>query len=141
MSEDLEFHGMDEFKAKLTQISDEYADTSEKHLNKAGNKLKKMAKENSPLDTDPKKKKHIQKSWKSTIVGMSGSELEYQLRNVAPHYHLVENGHAMVTHNGRVIGFVQGSHFFDRCVKEYEASGEVSKEFEKYMKDIAKKLE
>ena len=68
----LTFDGLDEFKAKLTVISNEYAATAEKHLTRAGNKLKKLARENTP-DSGYEHKSKLKKSWKSEIVGTKGS--------------------------------------------------------------------
>lgn len=134
----LTFDGLDEFNAKLTVISNEYAATAEKHLTRAGNKLKKLARENTP-DSGYEHKSKLKKSWKSEVVGTKGEDLEYQLRNTAPHYHLVERGHEEIVH-GKHIGFVQGRHFFAKSVQEFEASGVYAQELEKYMKDVKKKL-
>ena len=134
----LTFDGLDEFKAKLTAVSNEYAATAEKHLTRAGNKLKKLARENTP-DSGYEHKSKLKKSWKSEVVGTKGENLEYQLRNTAPHYHLVERGHEEIVH-GKHIGFVQGRHFFAKSVQEFEASGVYAQELEKYMKDVKKKL-
>lgn len=151
VSEEFEFNGMDEFMGKLDAITNEYADTAEKHLQRAGNKLKKAAKDASPIG-DPiyiekngkmveNKRHHMANRWKSKIVGMAGNELEYQLRNTAPNYHLVERGHIQRTPGGRVTGFVQGRHFFQQTVNDYAASGEYEKEIQRFAKDIKKKID
>lgn len=38
----------------------------------------------------------------------------------APHAHLVEDGHRMVTHDGREVGFVPGHHVFEVAAKGFE---------------------
>lgn len=38
----------------------------------------------------------------------------------APHAHLVEDGHRMVTHDGREVGFVPGHHVFEVAAKDFE---------------------
>lgn len=151
MSESIEFKGMEEFMAKLDAISDEYADTAEKHLNHAGNKLKKMAKKATPVGKDEyitkngkkvvNERKHMANRWKSEIVGLSGNELEYQLRNTAPNFHLVERGHVKKTPGGKEVGFVKGQHFFQKAMNDFQASGTVEKELEKFAKDIKKKID
>lgn len=135
----LSFNGLDEFKMKLAEVSNAYATTAEKHLTRAGNKLKKAAKEATP-ESPWNHKRKLSKSWKGKVVGTSGSTLEYQLSNKAPHYHLVERGHVLIVH-GKTVGFVQGKHFFQKTVQEFEASGETEKEMERYMKAVKKKLE
>lgn len=38
----------------------------------------------------------------------------------APHAHLIEDGHRMVTHDGREVGFVPGHHIFSTAAKKFE---------------------
>ena len=140
MSSDIEFRGMDEFIGKLNQVANEYADTSEKHLRKVGNKLKKNAKEKSP-DSGIEHKHKLKNEWHSKVKGLQGKDLEYQLRNSSPHYHLVEHGHVQKTKSGRVTGFTQGSHFFQQTVNDFQNSGEVEKEMKKFMNDVKRKLD
>lgn len=40
--------------------------------------------------------------------------------STAPHAHLIEDGHRMVTHDGREVGFVQGMHVFEVAGKGFE---------------------
>jgi bacteriophage protein of unknown function (DUF646) len=37
----------------------------------------------------------------------------------APHAHLIEEGHRMVTHDGREVGFVQGHHVFEAAARDF----------------------
>lgn len=152
MSSDFEFKGFDEFCIKLDKVSDEYADTAEKHLKRTGNKLKRMAKAATPVGKpvymtkdgkkiENKRYKHMKNRWKYEIKGTSGNELEYQLRSKAPDFHLVERGHVQMTPGGKVTGFTQGKHFFDGVVNDYEAGGYYEKELEKFFDDVKKKLE
>lgn len=130
--------GMDDFKRNLNEVLETYTDTSEKHLKRIGNKLKKTAKDRTPSSPYEHRKK-LKKSWKSKVEGLE--DLEYKLRNASPHYHLVERGHVQKTPGGRVTGFVQGRHFFDLAFKEFEQSGFTEKEIERFMKDTKKKVE
>lgn len=41
--------------------------------------------------------------------------------STAPHAHLIEDGHRMVTHDGREVGFVPGHHVFETAGTEFEA--------------------
>ncbi len=142
MSAEIEFHGLEEFKAKLGAVMETYTETAEKHLKRAGNRLKKMAAENTPHghERDGRKMKPLSKSWKGKITGISTGEIQYELRNTSKVYHLVERGHIQKTPSGRVTGFVQGKHFFDQTAKDFQASGIMEKELEKFMQDVKKKL-
>ena len=146
MSSEFEFTNLEEFKNKLNLVCEEYTDTAEKHLKKCGNKLKKMAQENSPSDgiehtsKKGKKIKPLNKSWKGKITGIKTNEIQYELKSTARHYHLVERGHVQKTPSGRVTGFTQGKHFFEKTVQEFNNSGEIEKELNKFMDDIKKKI-
>lgn len=144
MSAEIQFSGLNEFRAKLMDISKEYSDTVEKHLNTVGNKLKRKAKDATPVSGRSlvgkrKKLKHMKEMWKSRIVDKGDNDLEYHLRNVSHRFHFVENGHAVKAH-GHVVGYYQGQHFFERTVKEFQSSGEMDKEMEKFMKGVKKKM-
>ena len=49
MNADFYFENLDEFRAKLDGIAGAYTETAEKHLKRAGNKLRKLAAENTPV--------------------------------------------------------------------------------------------
>lgn len=136
MDDGIELNGLDDFLKNLTSVSDDYAETAEKHLRKAGNKLKKAAKEATPEKTGK-----LKKSWISAVKGEKGSDIEYQLRNKDPVYHLIERGHVQKTPSGRVTGYVQGKYFFEQAEKAFEDSGATETEFEKFFDDVKKKLE
>lgn len=145
MSAELEFEGLDEFRLKLSQVAEVFPKASEKHLTAAGNKLKKEAEQNTPIGhTDLSKracKKHMAERWSKEIKGYTGQDLEYQLKNKSPAYHLIERGHVQVSHSGKIQGFTQGKFFFNKTVKEFQANGEIEKEMEKFMKDVKKRLD
>lgn len=140
MIEEIEIKGLSDYQKQLAAAANEYAATSEKHLRKAGNALKKMAKEKSP-DSGTKHRKKIKDSWTGEVEGISGQDLEYKLRNKAPHYHLVERGHVQTTPSGRVTGFVSGRHFFETACKDFESSGVADKEVEAFLNEVGKKID
>lgn len=86
----IEFENLDEFIKKLDSVSNEYAATAEKHLRKTGNRLKKAVVEASPDGSSSdtvtsksgkthKNRKKLKNSWKGTVKGESGEDLEYDL--------------------------------------------------------------
>lgn len=135
MSADFYFENLDEFQEKLNDVVNEYTETAEKHLKRAGNKLKKLAKENSPV-----KSGKLAKSWKSKITGISTNEIQYELTNKSKVYHLVERGHTQKDHKGNSIGFVQGKHFLENTVQEFENSDVMKEELQKFFDDVKSKL-
>lgn len=140
MIEEIEIKGLSDYQKQLAAAANEYAATAEKHLRKAGNALKKMAKEKSP-DSGTKHRHKIKESWTGEVDGTSGQDLEYKLRNKAPHYHLVERGHVQTTPSGRVTGFVPGRHFFEAACKDFESSGVADKEVEAFLNEVGKKID
>lgn len=146
----LTFNGMEEFTQKLKLIADAYPKTSERYLRAAGNKLRKQAKANTPSgkteetytknEKEHKSKIKLKNSWTAKVIGFRGHSLEYQLKSRSRRYHLVERGHVQVTPGGRVTGFTQGKFFFKRSVDEFEASGEIKKQMDKFMRAIKRKL-
>lgn len=136
---DFTIKGLDGLNADILEAAKEYPKEVEKHLKKTGDVLKKKAIEKTP-DSGTDHKRKLSKSWKSEIEGMIIDSLEYQLRNTAPHYHLVERGHKMVTRKGRIIGFVQGRHFFEKACDEFNASDEVGQEMERFIAEIQRKI-
>ena len=147
MSADFYFENLDEFKQKLDAVSKEYTESAENHLKKCGNKLKKRAQENTPSSGKARKNskgktiKPLSKSWKGKITGLSANDIQYELRNTSKVYHLVERGHVQKTPGGRVTGFTQGKHFFDKVVNDFKESSEIEGELEKFMQEVKKKLE
>lgn len=147
MNADFYFENLDEFRAKLDGIAGAYTETTEKHLKRAGNKLRKLAAENTPVSgvertsRKGKKVKPLHKSWKGKVTGLSTDEIQYELRNTSKVYHLVERGHVMKNRRGEVVGFVGGRHFFDRTLQAFEQSDALREELEKFMQEMKKKFE
>ena len=139
---------MNGIDASIRDVINEYPGTAEKYLRKTGNKLKNTAKAATPVGDGMyrgKKVKHMKDRWKAEVKGTSGTDLEYQLRSTAPHFHLVERGHVQTTPSGKYPanghGYVQGKYFFERSEKEWEASGDLEKNFDKMVGDFKKKVE
>lgn len=146
----MEYKGLTECVRGLTDMADAYAATAEKYLRRAGNALKREAINRSPVggtaDTTTKKTgrkrrniKKLKHSWKAVVTGTSGSQLEYRLRSTAPQYHLVERGHVQKTPGGRITGFTPGTHFFADTVAEFERSGVIETQLEKFFDDVKRR--
>ena len=139
MSDDgFSFEGLDDFKQQLTEVANEFPGTCEKHLRRVGNKMKKELKEASP-DSGHDTKKKLNKSWKSEVQGYTGEDLQMNIWSNSPHFHLVDRGHVQKTKSGKVVGFVQGTHFLEKTAQHME-SEVLPEEMEKLYKDISKKL-
>lgn len=140
MAEGIDFENMDEFIMKIKDVANEYPNTAEKHLRRTGNKLKRDLADASP-DSGHDGKKKIKKMWRTKTLGYTGSALETQVFSKSPHFHLVDRGHAIVDKKGNTHGYVQGKHFLDKTVQEFQSSGKIEKELEKMAKEIKGKME
>ena len=152
----IQFTNLADFMRKLNLVADEYPKTTEKHLRNIGNLLKRKVSRNTPVGKTAEKyevkwgrnagkkrksKTKLKNSWSGTIVGTSGSELEYQLRSKSKRYHLVERGHYLVFFGKHTNRFVQGKFFFKRTVEEFERSDIVEREMRKMFQEIQRRLE
>lgn len=132
--------GLDGLTADVMAAARQYPAEVEKHLKKLGDGLKKQAIANTP-DSGHKHPHKLNKSWRSKIEGMTTDTLEYQLSNAAGHFPFVERGRRLVTKKGRAIGYVQGTHFFEKTCDAYQASDEVGKEMDRFVGEIKRKIE
>ena len=136
MDETLSFQieGMDELAESLEKFARRYPD-------RAGNALEKQAKElrkdvtkmvRNDTDTDGSSKRSLAKLKEYKISQIRGIGLNQQvdISGIAPHFHLIENGHMLKNKEGESIGkgYVPGYHFMDRARKKREK--ELPKEIE-----------
>lgn len=136
MDETLSFQieGMDELAESLEKFAKRYPD-------RAGNALEKQAKElrkdvakmvRNDTDTDGSSKRSLTKLKEYKISKIRGIGLDQQvdISGIAPHFHLVENGHMLTNKSGEPVGkgYVPGYHFIDRARKKREK--ELPKEIE-----------
>ena len=87
-------------------------------LRKEGSKLLRQTKKDarSVKDKTGKYRKSIKRG---KVYDYQGSQA-IRVYSSAPHAHLIENGHRMVTHDGREVGFVPGKHVFEKAGKAFE---------------------
>lgn len=67
-----------------------------------------------------------------------GHNGEYVVRvyNAAPHAHLIEHGHRMVTKDGREVGFVRGKNTLEKSAQAFEQSGQMEKMLGDWLDDL-----
>lgn len=87
-------------------------------LRKEGSKLLRQTKKDarSVKDKTGKYRKSIKRG---KVYDYQGSQAIRVYSN-APHAHLIENGHRMVTRDGREVSFVPGKHVFEKAGKAFE---------------------
>ena len=87
-------------------------------LRKEGSKLLRQTKKDarSVKDKTGKYRKSIKRG---KVYDYQGAQA-IRVYSTAPHAHLIEDGHRMVTHDGREVGFVPGMHVFEVAGKDFE---------------------
>lgn len=82
---------IDEFVRRLEQFEQQYPADASDTLQKGARKMVKGLKAATPVGRTNHKKK-LAKSWKIKMKDQFGKAPEADIRNAAPHYHLVERG-------------------------------------------------
>lgn len=102
-------------------------------LDKAGNKVRKEVRENTPVGTSKKpNRKRLKSRWKLDPTIKENGAYTKKLRSTAPHFHLVERGHNVVprrvTKGRRATrvelrsgaSHVPGTYFFEKTMDKIE---------------------
>lgn len=95
------------------------------------NQLRNKAKKKARKELKEKTGYYIKGFTTGKVYPYGDTEYNIQVKNTAPHAHLIEEGHDMVTHDGRKVGFVPGKHILENSAIEFE---------ETFAKDIENKL-
>lgn len=120
----MSLEGLEELIESLENLSKKYPDRAGELLQKNAKMLRKEVVKNVKEDTKSKgkTKKSLSKESSYAISQVQGyGEKQYvEISAKAPHFHLVEHGHKLVSHSGETIGFVQGKHMMSNAVKKSE---------------------
>lgn len=102
----------------MRRIAEENPKKQRQFLQKEGNKLRSRTK--ARARKIGKKTGNYLKSIKRGKVYDYRGDKAIRVYSYAPHAHLIENGHRMVTHDGREVGFVKGHHVFELAAEDFE---------------------
>ena len=109
---------LDAYAKELERTARESPKLQKKFMRQEGSKLLRRTK------SEAKRVKVKTGNYKKSIK--RGKVYEYdgaqaiRVYSTAPHAHLIEDGHRMVTHDGREVGFVPGMHVFEVSGKAFE---------------------
>lgn len=109
---------LDAYAKELERTARESPKLQKKFMRQEGSKLLRRTK------SEAKRVKVKTGKYKKSIK--RGKVYEYdgaqaiRVYSTAPHAHLIEDGHRMVTHDGREVGFVPGMHVFEVAGKGFE---------------------
>ena len=82
---------IDDFCKKLNDFERQYPADASDSLEEGAKKMVKAIKRDTPIGKSNHKRK-LNKSWKMRMSNAWGKEPKAEIRNIAPHYHLVERG-------------------------------------------------
>ena len=132
--------GLDELAESLEKFAKKYPDRMGDALVRQAQEFRKDVVKLVRNDTDspgtsPKSLKKLKEYKVSEIIGF-GANQQVDISGIAPHFHLVENGHMQMNKNGEPVGkgYVPGYHFIDRTRKKREK--ELPKEIESVIDKI-----
>ncbi|MDR3984066.1 MAG: HK97 gp10 family phage protein [Dysosmobacter sp.] len=109
---------LDKFAKQMEKTSKRFRTRQKSFMRKEGNKLKtKTVRQARSIG---KKTGNYLKSIKRGKVYKYDGAQAVRVYSTAPHAHLIEDGHRMVTHDGREVGFVKGHHVFEVAGKAFE---------------------
>ena len=110
---------LDDFARGMQRTAQRFQRQQKAFMRKEGNKLKtKTLRKARALG---RKTGNYLKSIKRGKVYEYDGAQAVRVYSTAPHAHLIEDGHRMVTHDGREVGFVPGHHVFEMAGTEFEA--------------------
>lgn len=114
--------GLDAFERTLLRTLEvKYPEEVEKKLTELANELMEAAQARTPIGPDKKPKSQRMKyRWRVGKVRKKGDEFFIEVKNTAPHAHLVDDGHRMVTKDGKTVGYVEGKHMLLISVRQLE---------------------
>ncbi|HIW32450.1 MAG TPA: HK97 gp10 family phage protein [Candidatus Paenibacillus intestinavium] len=121
----IETKGLDEFQRNLDMFIKTFPNESKKLLRAMGNKAKQITARRAKSDVG-KVSGNYYKSIKRGKVYVDPASGQLTIRvytssKIAPHAHLVENGHRTVDGDGVETGFVKGKKIFPKTRAEIEA--------------------
>lgn len=115
---ELKIEGLNEVEHGLSTLVKESKVAANQGLIGIARELRKTARSRTP-DSGKASKQKLKKKYYIRTVEKTDSNVTVMVGNSAPHFHLVELGHELII-GGKNCGFVEGKHFFEKTVNEYE---------------------
>lgn len=111
----IKFKNLDEYIQAVAKTGQNADKKIRKFLNKQGKEFIEEAKDITPYRAGGKR--HIRDSYVSKQVQFVDKGYSKPITNKAPHHHLVNNGHNLVSKSGKVIGYVSGQRYIERTTE------------------------
>lgn len=109
---------LDDFAQRMQRTSERFRRQQKTFMRKEGTKLKTRTLRKARV-LGRKTGNYLKSIKRGKVYEYDGAQA-VRVYSTAPHAHLLENGHRMVTHDGREVGFVPGHHVFETAGTEFE---------------------
>ena len=109
---------LEAYARELERVAKEAPRTQKAFLRKEGTKLRTRTREEARR-VKTKTGKYKKSIKRGKVYDYQGSQA-VRVYSTAPHAHLIEDAHRMVTHSGKEVGFVPGMHIFETAGKDFE---------------------
>lgn len=139
---------LSDFADELAEIAHTIPKSMKKFLQSEGSKLKRKTKARAKKEVGtahkkPKKyadsKHYVDTIKRGKVYHYRGStEMAVRTYSSAPHAHLIEKGHRLVSH-GKEVGFIPGKNIFGKTEQEFKSI--YVKDAEKFYSDALGKIE
>ena len=127
----------DNYEKSLLKLNEALTNTeARKFLKKQGKALQKKTLEVAQRKTKKRTGNYIRGIKAGKVYKFDGA-FACRVYSKAPHAHLIEYGHNIVTKNGEVKGYQRGLNVFDDAKKAFE--DEFTEALENYVDEVCKK--
>lgn len=124
MSVKFKFEGLDAFeKALVDTITKKYPEEAKEFLHECGKELMEDAKRRTPVGTEKKAKtKRLINKWRTMKAKKRrrNNEIYVEVKNNAPHAHLIEDGRRIIGKDGSEHGFKKGEHMLKNAAERMD---------------------
>lgn len=138
----MELKGFSEFQKELLEIAQKKLPReSYKIMRKLGSKARTYVARRARSEVNQVTGNYIGKGkkkygWKRSKAFYKYGEYGVTVYNNAPHAHIVEHGHRMVTKSGEEVGFVKGKKVREKGMDDFEKSGIADEMLEDWLDDL-----
>lgn len=123
---------LDELDKAFEQLIQDFPEARKQLVTQSGDKLYRKVIQNIERDVKERRGK-LKKSVVKNIGSGGGYAAIRANSSIAPHLHLIENGHKIVK-NGNVVGWVSGKHMYRNALNEL--ADELERDAEKTLDDL-----
>lgn len=133
----IEFEGLDEFMEDLLVIAqDKMPRESYKIMRKVGQRATTHVRREARAKVKSKTGLYYKRIKRGKVFKDDADQIVVRVINSAPHAHLIEYGHKVVTKSGDVIGYVPGRNVMSSGAVNFDQSGEFGKMLETWLDEL-----